>query len=181
MLLGQSGQFDVRLRVPGAASSPLLEVLDGVIAPPLFHEQDGEGPLAGHVVRVPSQAEVVVLLRDLTIGGVPEDLGLLVVRRAEVVEAVRVSRLPRERLLEVVDRSEVVALLVELNPLGRVITAHPAAASRCNDDEQTEHAGADRHGANFRKRGGEGTQSPPPPQGRLTGREPLLQQAVSRR
>jgi hypothetical protein len=57
-------------------------------------------------------------------------------------------------LLEVVDRSEVVALLVELHPLGRVVTGHPPTARRCNDDNQTNKAGAERHGNEFRRGAG---------------------------
>lgn len=177
MLLGQASQLDMRLSIRGSAGRPLLEVFHGIVSASFFHEEYGERPLAGHMVRIPSEAEVVVLLGHLTIGLVAEDLRLLVVGRAKVVKAVRISWLSRERLLEMVDRPEVVALLVELNALGRVVSAHPAAASRCNDDDETEKAGAERHGADFRMRGGEGTDFPPLP----TSPPRRLQKPVSRR
>ena len=117
MLLRKPGQLDVRLGIAGTADSPALEVCDRLIAPVLLDEEHCQGPLAGDMVWVAGQAEVVVLLGHLPVGGVAEDLCLLVVGGPQIVKTVGVAGLTGECLLEVVYGPEVVALLVELNTL----------------------------------------------------------------
>lgn len=117
MLLRKPGQLDVWLGIAGTAGSPALEVCDRLLAPVLLNEEHCQGPLAGDMVWVAGQAEVVILLGDLPVGGVTEDLCLLMIGGPQIVKTVWITGLTGECLLEVVYGSEVVALLVELNAL----------------------------------------------------------------
>ena len=83
------------------------------------------------MIRVSGQAEMVVLFGRLHVGGPSEEFCLLVVRRSEVVETVRIARLFGKSLLERVDGTEVVALLVELDALRIVGLRHAPTAGAC--------------------------------------------------
>jgi hypothetical protein len=69
------------------------------------------------MVGSPGQAEVVILLCGVEVTPPTKELGLLVVGRAEVIEAVGVARLLVERPLKGIDRPEVVALLIKADSL----------------------------------------------------------------
>ena len=130
MLLAQSRQFDLRVGVVRLPARPVLQQRDRLGAALFLDEEDRQGALAGLVIRIPGEAEVVVLLRRAPVTPLAEHLRLLVVRGAEVVEAVGAPRLPVERLLEVVHRAEIVPLLIELHPLGVVVALQRPAAGQ---------------------------------------------------
>lgn len=143
MLFGKPSQFDVGLWVGRLAGGPLLEPRNRLVRPVFLHEQHGESPLAGLVVRISGQAEVVILLGHLPVGRAAKHLRLLVVGSAEVVEAVGIARLAGECLLEVVDCAEVIALLIELHSLGRIVATHTAAAG--SREAQKQDGSSDKH------------------------------------
>ena len=133
MLLAQSRQFDLRVGVVRLAARPVLQQRDRLGAPLFLDEEDRQGPLAGIVILVSGEAEVVVLLRRAPVTPLAEHLCLLVIGGAKVVEAVGAPRLPGKRLLEVVHRAEIVPLLIELDSLGVVVALQRPAAGQQHD------------------------------------------------
>ena len=151
VLLAEPSQFDLWIRIRRLPLGPGLELGHRLIPAILLDEQHREGPLAGVVIWISRQAEVVILLRRLHVGGAREELGLLVVGGTEVVEAIGAAGLLCQRLLEMVHSSQVVPLLIEPHPLGVVVAAHPAAPRAGHQREErhpvqpaVKHAGRKR-------------------------------------
>jgi hypothetical protein len=136
MLLAQTGHFDLRIRVAGLPLGPLLQLGHRLVASVFLDEEHGEPTLAGFVVGIPRQAEVVILLGGLQVCGPAEQLGLLMVRGPEVVEAVRIARLFRQRLLKMIDSPQIVPLLVELDASRVVVSGDASAAAGREADHE---------------------------------------------
>ena len=129
MFLAEAGHLDLRSRIPWLPLGPLLQLSHRLIPAVLLDEQHGQPALTGLVVRISGHAEVVILLGSLKVCGASEQLGLLVVGGPEVVKAVGIARLLGQRLLEMIHRPQIVALLVELHAGRVVIPRNPAAAA----------------------------------------------------
>ena len=143
VFLAEAGHLDLRIRIPWLPLGPLLQLSHRLILAVLLDEQHGQPALTGLVVGISGHAEVVILLGSLKVCGASEQLGLLVVGGPEVVKAVGITRLLGQRLLEMIHRPQIVALLVELHAGRVVVPRNPAAAAGREADDAGEKRKSD--------------------------------------